>query len=100
MDKSTKPITLAATSKNLKTQQSRRIYRAVCKVKTRRLRFVLDVLRAMHRMFFHFFSNALKINCMWPIQGRTKVRWRPGQERSSAPPFWKRRSFRSIRTVL
>jgi len=95
MDKSTKAITLAATSKNLQTQQSRCIYSAVCKVKTRWLHFLLNVLRAMHRMFFHFFSNSLKINCIWPVWGRTKVRWRPGQERSSTLPFFKLRSFRS-----
>jgi len=100
MDKSTKAITLAATSKNLQTQQSRCIYSAVCKVKTRWLHFLLNVLRAMHRMFFHFFSNSLKINCIWPVWGRTKVRWRPGQERSSTLPFFKLRSFRSKCSVL
>jgi len=57
MDNPTKVITLAATSKNLKTQQSRRIDRAVRKVKTRRLCFVLkvlNVLRAMHIMHIMF----------------------------------------------
>jgi len=100
VDKSTKAITLAATSKNLETQQRRHIYRAVCKVNTRRLRFVLNVLRAIHRIFFYFFSSSLKINCMWPVQDRSKVWWRPGQERNLAPPFSKLISCQSKYPVL
>jgi len=35
-----------------------------------------------------------------PAQERNKVRWRPGQEASLAPPYWNLRSFGSKCTVL
>ena len=84
MDESTKAITLAATSKNLKTQQSRRIYHAVCKVKTRRLCFVLMCCVQCTECFFSFFQALLKsIACDQfrvaprldgPMQDKKKVR--------------------------
>jgi len=38
--------------------------------------------------------------CLGPIQGRNKVRWRPGQEASLAPPCSNLISFEGKFTVL
>ena len=63
--------------------------------------FILQ-LRGMTPLSTQLWLSIYAIHIIWKgvVQGRTEVRWRPGQETSLAPPCLNLRSFRSKRVVM